>query len=139
MSINKQLINFIQNGESFDAEVLNRPTDELADLINTALIEVADQLEGSTTPEAPTGGGVLGVNGITLFIDSATYQLPDTTVANFPLYARVRCLKLLAVEPTIEAFGTEEVITGSGQVGSGISYDINSEIVFIWNGTRWEV
>lgn len=139
MSINKQLINFIQNGESFDAEVLNRPTDELADLINTALNEVADELEGSTTPEVVTGGGVLEVNGITLFIDSDTYQLPDTSVPNFPLYARVRCLKLLTVEPTIESFGAEEVITSTGQIGSGVSYDINSEIVFIWNGTRWEV
>lgn len=68
---------------------------------------------------------------------SSTITLPDT--ATLSVGAWVKFTKKLEIIPTIQRFGSTVVIKTSIGTDSSVLFDIEAEIIFIWNGTEWEV
>lgn len=69
---------------------------------------------------------------------SLTVTLPDTTVAP-PTGTFVRLTKALAAEPVIQAGAGPAVIQTRLGSDTSLAFDLNAEIVLIFNGTDWEV
>ena len=69
---------------------------------------------------------------------SLTVTLPDTTTPP-PKGTAVRLTKALGAEPTIQAgAGAAAINTAKGSAAS-VLFDLDAEIVFVFNGTDWEV
>ena len=67
-----------------------------------------------------------------------TVTLPDTTTPP-PKGTAVRLTKALGAEPTIQAgAGAASIQTAKGSAAS-VLFDLDAEIVFVFNGTDWEV
>lgn len=89
------------------------------------------------------GGGILNVGGIINHItDSLKYFLPNSNEvgAELPAGTHIRVTKLLEVEPEIEVSDvlTYVIKTDKGN-DTSVIFDINAEIIFIWNGIEWEI
>ncbi|MGV6473511.1 hypothetical protein [Azotobacter vinelandii] len=69
---------------------------------------------------------------------SLTVTLPDTTVAP-PTGTFVRLTKALSAEPVIQAGAGPAVIQTRIGSDTSLTFDLNAEIVLIFNGTDWEV
>ena len=68
---------------------------------------------------------------------ASTITLPDT--ATLITGAWVKFTKKLGVIPTIQRFGSIVVIKTSIGTDSSVLFDIEAEIIFVWNGVEWEV
>ena len=94
------------------------------------------RIQSMDTRELATGGGVL-VPGMRYHItDSEIYFLPIVT--SLPAGTSVVISKALSAEPGIQVQGSERIQTTRGDTFR-VVFDINSEIVLVWNGTDWEV
>ena len=69
---------------------------------------------------------------------SLTVTLPDTTTPP-PKGTFVRLTKALAAKPVIQAGAGSAVIATSKGNDTSVTFDVNAEIIFIFNGTNWEV
>lgn len=72
------------------------------------------------------------------FIDaSVTATLPSIS-GSTPKGSYVRMIKKKSVEPTVQSTGAATIITPIG-TDTSILFDVDSELVFMFNGTDWEV
>lgn len=69
---------------------------------------------------------------------SLTVTLPDTTTPP-PKGTFVRLTKALAAKPVVQAGAGSAVIATSKGNDTSVTFDVNAEIIFIFNGTNWEV
>ena len=69
---------------------------------------------------------------------SLTVTLPDTTTPP-PKGTFVRLTKALTAKPVIQAGAGSAVIATSKGNDTSVTFDVNAEIIFIFNGTNWEV
>lgn len=69
---------------------------------------------------------------------SLTVTLPDTTTPP-PKGTFVRLTKALTAKPVVQAGAGSAVIATSKGNDTSVTFDINAEIIFIFNGTNWEV
>ena len=69
---------------------------------------------------------------------SLTVTLPDTTTPP-PKGTFARLTKALGAEPMIQAGAGAAVIQTAKGSGTSVLFDIDAEIVFVFNGTDWEV
>jgi len=69
---------------------------------------------------------------------SLTVTLPDTTTLP-PKGTFVRLTKALAAKPVAQVGAGSAVIVTSKGNDTSVTFDINAEIIFIFNGTNWEV
>ena len=69
---------------------------------------------------------------------AATITLPDSSTA-VAGESRVTFTKKLGVIPTIQRFGSTVLVKTRKGSDSAVFFDIESEIIFVWNGTEWEV
>lgn len=51
---------------------------------------------------------------------------------------RVKVTKLMTATPTVSSSGTQQIKTQSGS-DTSVTFDINAELVFVFNGTDWEI
>lgn len=68
--------------------------------------------------------------------NASTITLPDP--ATIDVGDWVRFTKAIGVVPTIQRNNTEVIKTVIGD-DTAVYFDIESEIIFVWNGTEWEV
>jgi hypothetical protein len=68
---------------------------------------------------------------------ASTITLPDS--ATLSVGDKVVFTKKLGVVPTIQRFGSTVLIKTSLGTDSSVLFDIEAEIIFVWNGTEWEV
>ena len=69
---------------------------------------------------------------------SLTVTLPDTTTPP-PKGTFVRLTKALTAKPVVQAgAGSAAIVTSKGN-DTSVIFDVNAEIIFIFNGTNWEV
>ena len=68
---------------------------------------------------------------------ASTITLPDT--ATLVAGDWVQFTKKLGAEPTIQRFGSTVLIKTRLGTDSAVFFDIESEIIFVWNGVEWEV
>ena len=68
---------------------------------------------------------------------ASTITLPDT--ATLVAGDWVKFTKRIGVTPTIQRFGSTVMIKTSIGDDSAVFFDIESEIIFVWNGVEWEV
>lgn len=66
-----------------------------------------------------------------------TVTLPDT--AGIDVGDKVTFTKKLNIVPTIQRFGSTVIIQTQFQSDSAVFFDVEAEIIFVWNGTTWEV
>lgn len=84
-----------------------------------------------------SGGGItLAGNQQYHIVDSLNYSLPDTT--GLTPGASVIVSKSIYAAPTILTFSTEQIATDAG-TASSIELSEDTEAVFIWNSTNWEM
>ncbi len=69
---------------------------------------------------------------------SFTVTLPDTTTPP-PKGTFVRLTKALAAKPVVQTGAGSAVIATSKGNDTSVTFDVNAEIIFIFNGTNWEV
>lgn len=69
---------------------------------------------------------------------SLTVTLPDTTTPP-PKGTFVRLTKALTAKPVVQAGAGSAVIATSKGNDTSVTFDVNAEIIFIFNGTNWEV
>lgn len=105
--------------------------DDVATTSKAGIVELADD-----TRILLTGGGSLTPSKQHHITDSLTYTLPDTS--GLSVGDSVVISKSVSEEPTIDTFGTEEIVTDDGTITS-IGLTADTERVFIWNGTNWEM
>jgi hypothetical protein len=82
--------------------------------------------------------GIVASDGAYYLDGTFTTTLPDTTgLANGDT---VKFIKDILETPIIEVDGTnsENILTENG-TDTSVFFDINSEIIFVFNGTNWEV
>lgn len=76
--------------------------------------------------------------GWTYYITTAsTITLPDTSTLS--VGDKVVFTKKLGIVPTIQRFGSTVLIKTSLGTDSSVLFDIEAEIILVWNGTEWEV
>lgn len=68
---------------------------------------------------------------------AVTVTLPDTTTLD--IGDKVTFTKKLNIVPTIQRFGSTVIIQTQYQSDSAVFYDVEAEIIFVWNGVAWEV
>jgi hypothetical protein len=68
---------------------------------------------------------------------ASTITLPNT--ATLSVGDKVTFTKKIGVVPTIQRFGSTVLIKTSLGTDSSVLFDIEAEIIFVWNGTEWEV
>jgi plastocyanin len=68
---------------------------------------------------------------------ASTITLPNT--ATLSVGDKVTFTKKMGVVPTIQRFGSTVLIKTSLGTDSSVLFDIEAEIIFVWNGTEWEV
>lgn len=126
-------IYYVRAGAGFDLYVTNSSGTVVAYPIN-----------------APAGGG--GGAGTVAMMESFTAEagasywlgssltvtLPSTTTPP-PKGTLVRLTKALTAKPVIQAGAGSAVIATSKGNDTSVTFDINAEIIFIFNGTNWEV
>ena len=66
-----------------------------------------------------------------------TITLPDTSTLVAGDW--VKFTKKLGVEPTIQRFGSTVLIKTTLGTDSSVTFDIEAEVIFVFNGTEWEV
>lgn len=93
---------------------------------------IEDQIRDRLRPKAPAADGVLTVGRYYLDEDK-TYVLPHTGLVKGD---QVRVNKAKAVTPVIRC--NVPIVTDKGN-DVEVTYDINDELVFNWNGAAWEV
>jgi hypothetical protein len=69
---------------------------------------------------------------------ASTITLPDSSTA-VAGESRVTFTKKLGVIPTIQRFGSTVLIKTDLGTDSSVLFDIEAEIIFVWNGVEWEV
>lgn len=69
---------------------------------------------------------------------SLTVTLPDTTTPP-PKGTFVRLTKALTAKPVIQAGAGSAVIVTSKGNDTSVIFDINAEVIVVWNGAGWEV
>ena len=92
-----------------------------------------------------TGGGQLDANERYLIGDSDTYTLPDTS--NLEIKDRVEIVKTAGNEPVIEVDGANgelvklyiPLTSVLDQTDTSVLFNIFSKLIFIFNGTDWEL
>jgi len=67
---------------------------------------------------------------------ASTITLPNP--ATLAIGDWVKFTKKIGVIPTIQRNSTEEIKTDLGN-DTAVFFDIEAEIIFVWNGTEWEV
>ncbi len=67
-----------------------------------------------------------------------TVTLPDTTTPP-PKGTAVRFTKALGAEPTIQAGAGGAVIQTAKGSAASVLFDLDAEVIFVFNGTDWEV
>ena len=97
-----------------------------------AIDELADSY---TSYDSLTGGGSLTSNKRFHITDSLTYTLPDTS--GIAVGASVVVTKAVGDSPTVDTFGTEQIVTEAGSVAS-ITLTASTENVFVWDGSNWQ-
>lgn len=94
---------------------------------------------GSSTIDGSNVVNFTAVENTTYWLGSSlTVTLPDTTVAP-AIGAYVRFLKTHSATPIIQVGAGSAVIQTTEGSDSSVIYNINSEIVFVFNGTDWEI
>lgn len=68
---------------------------------------------------------------------ASTITLPDT--ATLVAGDWVKFTKKIGVIPTIQRFGGSVLIKTVIGNDSSVLFDIESEIIFVWNGVEWEI
>ena len=68
---------------------------------------------------------------------ASTITLPDT--ATLSVGDKVTFTKKIGIIPTIQRFGSTVLIKTKRGSDSSVLFDIEAEIIFVWNGTEWEV
>lgn len=68
---------------------------------------------------------------------ASTITLPDTTTIS--VGDKVTFTKVLGIVPTIQRFGSTVLIKTKRGSDSSVLFDIEAEIIFVWNGIEWEV
>ena len=68
---------------------------------------------------------------------ASTITLPDSSTLS--VGDKVVFTKKLGVVPTIQRFGSTVLIKTSIGTDSAVFFDIEAEIIFVWNGVEWEV
>lgn len=68
---------------------------------------------------------------------ASTITLPDTTTLS--IGAWVKFTKKLDVVPIIQRFGSTVNIKTKKGTDISVFFDVEAEIIFVWNGVEWEV
>lgn len=74
-----------------------------------------------------------------------TYHITTTSIVTLPdtatlsVGAWVKFTKKIGVSPTIQRFGSTVNIKTKKGVDTSVLFDIEAEIIFVWNGVEWEV
>lgn len=68
---------------------------------------------------------------------ASTITLPDSSTLS--VGDKVVFTKKQGIVPTIQRFGSTVLIRTSLGTDSSVLFDIEAEIIFVWNGTEWEV
>lgn len=69
--------------------------------------------------------------------EAVTITLPNT--ASLSIGDKVTFTKAFNIVPTIQRFGSTVTIKTRRGSDSSVLFDIDAEVIFVWNGTEWEV
>ena len=139
LPIPRQEINYILNANHVWKEYL----DEEVTSVKSDILTIKDDitaLEQKTTPIVMTPTTVIEPNGVYIFTSSISVKLPPTST--LPVPCIIRFLKVDSVEPLIEVDDVLSEVIHVNTVNRqdiSIYYNIESEIIMIWNGSRWEI
>lgn len=69
--------------------------------------------------------------------EAVTVTLPDTTTLS--VGDKVTFTKAFNIIPTIQRFGSTVTIKTRRGSDSSVFFDLEAEVIFVWNGIEWEV
>lgn len=90
-----------------------------------------------------TMGKFIAVSGDITAEPNKSYWLDGSHVltlpANVSVCDQVTVTKALGSTPTIQTQNSVQIHSASGEVDTSVIFDVDAELVFIFNGTNWEI